>query len=214
MYLAEDRVRIHSSLSMLYRLTLLIDLVLGVGVETWRFMAPALCQICICSYRCTGSGTLNSKESLATFAHYTSQVPELISQRRRWLNGSFFAAVHSVFHFHYLYRSSHTFIRKAWIHVELIYQVYNLIFSWFSLGNYYIAFTILTQSMEGFGIKGIHVLNVILEYFYLGLLVMCFLLSLGNRPQGSKWGYTLAFIGFGLITIYMTVRLPLLFRTV
>ena len=31
---------------------------------------------------------------------------------------------------------------------------------------------------------------------------MCFILSLGNRPQGSKWGYTLAMIGFALITIY------------
>jgi chitin synthase len=29
---------------------------------------------------------------------------------------------------------------------------------------------------------------------------MCFLLSLGNRPKESKWGYTLAFIGFGFIT--------------
>ena len=62
-----------------------------------------------------------------------SKVPELISQRRRWLNGSFFAAVHSVVHFHYLYRSSHGFGRKAWIHVELIYQIINLIFSWFAL---------------------------------------------------------------------------------
>lgn len=68
------------------------------------------------------------------------QVPELISQRRRWLNGSFFAAVHSVVKFNYLYRSSHTTARKFWIHVELVYQVFNLIFSWFSLGNFYIAF--------------------------------------------------------------------------
>lgn len=73
--------------------------------------------------------------------------------------------------------------------------------------NYYIAFTILTRALEdpNFHLKGIHVVNVILEYFYLGLLIMCFILSLGNRPQGSKWGYTLAFIGFGVITIYMTV---------
>jgi chitin synthase len=56
-----------------------------------------------------------------------------------------------------------------------------------------------------FHIKGIHIVNVLLEYMYLGLLLMCFILSLGNRPQGSKWGYTLAFIGFGVITIYMTV---------
>jgi len=61
------------------------------------------------------------------------KVPELISQRRRWLNGSFFAAVHSIVHFHYLYRSSHGFVRKAWIHVEMVYQVFNLIFSWFAL---------------------------------------------------------------------------------
>ncbi|KIS01741.1 chitin synthase [Cryptococcus deuterogattii 2001/935-1] len=33
-------------------------------------------------------------------------VPELVSQRRRWLNGSFFAAIHSIVHFGYLYRSS------------------------------------------------------------------------------------------------------------
>jgi chitin synthase len=57
-----------------------------------------------------------------------------------------------------------------------------------------------------FNIKGIHVVNVILEYFYLGLLMMCFILALGNRPQGSKLGYTLAFVGFAIITIYMTVR--------
>ena len=37
---------------------------------------------------------------------------------------------------------------------------------------------------------------------------MCYILSLGNRPQGAKWGYTLAFVGFALITVYMTVRPP------
>ena len=59
--------------------------------------------------------------------------PEFIGQRRRWLNGSFFAAIHSTFKFHYIYRSSHTVMRKFWIHVELVYQVFNLIFSWFAL---------------------------------------------------------------------------------
>lgn len=57
--------------------------------------------------------------------------------------------------------------------------------------------------------NGIHVVNVILEYFYLGLLILCYILALGNRPQGAKWGYTLAFIGFAIITVYMTVRPPL-----
>lgn len=114
----------------------------------------------------------------------------------------------------------------------MIYQLFNLIFSWFALvrlifrshsrtttrglsrvmvqGNFYISFVILSESMEDPSFHlggGVHVLNVILNYVYLGLLVMCFLLSLGNRPQGSKWFYTIAMIGFAVITIYMTVSL-------
>lgn len=34
---------------------------------------------------------------------------------------------------------------------------------------------------------------------------MCFILALGNRPQGSKWAYTTAFLGFACVTVYMTV---------
>jgi len=74
--------------------------------------------------------------SLALFVNRSfpfRKVPELISQRRRWLNGSFFAAVNSTVHFYYIYRSSHTFLRKAWIHVEMLYQFFNLVFSWFAL---------------------------------------------------------------------------------
>jgi hypothetical protein len=73
--------------------------------------------------------------------------------------------------------------------------------------NYYIAFAILATAMEdpAFGLKGINVFNVIINYLYVGLLVMCFILSLGNRPQGAKWFYTGAMVGFGFITIYMTV---------
>ncbi len=32
------------------------------------------------------------------------------------------------------------------------------------------------------GFKGINTTNIFLNYFYLGLLVMCFILALGNRP--------------------------------
>lgn len=153
-----------------------------------------------------GAWILHYVKSAYAITDVPDQVPELISQRRRWLNGSFFAAIHSVVHFHYIYRSAHTFMRKFWVHVEMFYQVYNLLFSWFGLANYFIAFVILADAMEdpAFNLNGIHIFNVILEYVYLGLVVMCFLLSLGNRPQGSKWGYTFAFIGFALITIYMT----------
>jgi len=60
-----------------------------------------------------------------------------------------------------------------------------------------------------FHIAGIKIVNLVLNYLYLGLLVMSYLLALGNRPQGSKWFYTVAFIGFGIITVYMTVSIPM-----
>jgi chitin synthase len=40
--------------------------------------------------------------------------------------------------------------------------------------------------------------------------MICFILALGNRPQGSKLGYTLAIVGFAFITIYMTLAAGLL----
>ncbi|EHK98484.1 putative Chitin synthase A [Glarea lozoyensis 74030] len=40
------------------------------------------------------------------------QMAELILQRRRWLNGSFFAAVYALAHFYEIFRSDHSFMRK------------------------------------------------------------------------------------------------------
>ncbi|KAK9900585.1 glycosyltransferase family 2 protein [Cystobasidium minutum MCA 4210] len=132
-------------------------------------------------------------------------VPELISQRRRWLNGSFFAAIHATVKFGYLYRSDHSFIRKFWLHIELVYQLFQQLFAWLSLANYFIAFSILTHSLEdtSFGLGWAKYVNAVLHYTYLGLLVMCFLLSMGNKPQGSKKMYTFAMVMFAIITAYM-----------
>ncbi|CCM04085.1 uncharacterized protein FIBRA_06244 [Fibroporia radiculosa] len=149
---------------------------------------------------------LVSKRKSAYILHYVksayaeTDLPEFISQRRRWLNGSFFAAVHSIWHFNYIYRSTHTFARKFWIHVEMAYQLYNLLFSWFALGNYYIAFVILSTSLE-FLAPSIGSFNVFLKYVYIGLLIMSFLLALGNKPQASRWMYMIAFLGFGCLTM-------------
>ena len=155
------------------------------------------------------SWTLHYVKSAYAVTDVPDQVPELISQRRRWFNGSFFAGVHSIAHFYYIYRSSHSFARKACIHIQMVYQLCNLILSWFALANYYITFALVSESIEdkSFNLpKWIKTVNVILHYSYLGLLMMCFILGLGNRPQGSKWGYTVAMIGFSVITICVTVR--------
>lgn len=60
-------------------------------------------------------------------------VPEFISQRRRWLNGAFFAAIYSLVHFRQIWSTDHTIGRKIALHVEFVYQFVNLMFTFFSL---------------------------------------------------------------------------------
>ncbi|TIB12944.1 hypothetical protein E3P92_02430 [Wallemia ichthyophaga] len=148
--------------------------------------------------------TLHYVKTAKAYTDVPDRIPELISQRRRWLNGSFFAAIHSVTHFYNIYRSGHTVLRQFWLHVEMIYQLVNLVFSWFAIGNYFIVFRVLSSSMLQAESK-LKALNVILEFLYIALLALSFLQAMGNRPQGnsSKWGYLAAFIGFALITSYM-----------
>lgn len=134
-------------------------------------------------------------------------IPEFIAQRRRWLNGSFFAAVYALMHTNQIWRSDHSFARKSALMLESVYNFLNLIFSWFALANFYIFFAILTSALEGsaFNIPHIDVLNTIARYGYLGALIGCFIFAMGNRPQGSPWKYKAAIYFFALLTTYMLV---------
>ena len=58
---------------------------------------------------------------------------EFILQRRRWLNGSFFAAVYALAHFYQINRSDHSFLRKCMFLVEFSYQTINMLFAWFAI---------------------------------------------------------------------------------
>jgi chitin synthase len=60
---------------------------------------------------------------------------EFIGQRRRWLNGSFAATLYSLMHFSRMYRSGHNIIRMFFFHVQLIYNIANVILTWFALGK-------------------------------------------------------------------------------
>ena len=140
---------------------------------------------------------------------------EFIAQRRRWLNGSFFAAVYAIAHFYQVNRSDHSFLRKLMLFVEFSYQTFNMIFAWFAIGNFFLVFHILTTSLgdkELLSTTG-RILGVVFEWLYLATLLTCFVLALGNRPQGSnKFYMTMVYFWVGIMlylmfaTIFITVR--------
>jgi chitin synthase len=144
-----------------------------------------------------------------------TEMSDFILQRRRWLNGSFFAAVYALTHSYQIWRSSHNFIRKLLFHVEFLYQTISMIFAWFALGNFFLVFEILTSSLKDpllLGKVG-SVLAVVFEWTYLATLMTCFVLALGNRPQGSNrlymamvyfWVVIMAYLMFA--SVFITVK--------
>ena len=60
-------------------------------------------------------------------------IPEFISQRRRWLNGAFFAAVYSIVNAKQIWKTDHSVARKILLNIEFVYQFVNLLFTYFGL---------------------------------------------------------------------------------
>ncbi|KAJ9499347.1 Chitin synthase, class 2 [Exophiala xenobiotica] len=134
------------------------------------------------------------------------KIPEFVLQRRRWLNGSFFAAVYAVTHVYQLWRSDHSAIRKLMFLIEFMYQTINMLFAWFAIGNFFLVFRLLTASLGSPGPLGTAgtILGVVFEFVYLGTLLYCFILSMGNRPTGSKKSYLLMVIFWSLLMCWLT----------
>jgi chitin synthase len=78
-----------------------------------------------------------------------TDVPEtlhaLIKQRRRWLNGSFFATLYTIIHFNSFWNgSSHDLITKLGICSQFVYYVFNTVLTWLLPANLYLSFFFLT----------------------------------------------------------------------
>ncbi|KAI0769728.1 chitin synthase-domain-containing protein [Trametes elegans] len=132
-------------------------------------------------------------------------LPEFISQRRRWLNGSFFAATYAIAHLGQILRSGHSMGRKVMLVCETIYNVINLIASWFAVGNFYLFFVILSSSLESaeFGMPGIRYFNAVIQFLMASLVIACFLFSMGNKPKAARWKYKITALVFAVLMVYV-----------
>ncbi|KAA1473984.1 glycosyltransferase family 2 protein [Dentipellis sp. KUC8613] len=132
-------------------------------------------------------------------------LPEFIGQRRRWLNGSFFAATYSIAHVGQMMSSGHTIGRKVALFFQMIYNIINLISSWFAIGNFYLFFVILTSSLEApeFHMKGIRYFNSIIQYLMASIVIACFFFAMGNKPRAAKWKYKLIAIILAILMAYL-----------
>ncbi|KAI5950362.1 CHS1 [Candida jiufengensis] len=116
-------------------------------------------------------------------------ISEFLAQRRRWINGAFFAALYSLYHSNKIWYTDHSYARKFWLQVEFIYQTITLVFSFFSLSNFYLTFYFLTGSLvhyKNIGHNGGFWIFTLFNYLCICVLTSLFIVSIGNRPHASK----------------------------
>ncbi|KAF8581974.1 glycosyltransferase family 2 protein [Ramaria rubella] len=135
---------------------------------------------------------------------------ELISQRRRWLNGSFAASIYSLYHFFRLYKSGHGIIRMFFFHIQALYNVASLIFSWFALANLWLTFSLIidltVNTVVIFGTADItHWINLAFKWIYLAFLTLQFVLALGNRPKGERLTYAITLWVYAFLSLYLII---------
>lgn len=131
------------------------------------------------------------------------EIPEFISQRRRWLNGAMFAALYSQLHFHQIWKTRHSATRKFFLHIEFFYQFAQMLFSWFAISNFVLTFYYLAGSMNNVMKHG-NALFIFFKYLIYCDLASLFIISMGNRPQGAKHLFIISMI---ILTICATYAL-------
>ncbi|KAJ7283693.1 glycosyltransferase family 2 protein [Mycena rebaudengoi] len=144
-----------------------------------------------------------------TYTDVPETAVELIGQRRRWLNGSFAASVYALVNFFMFYKSGHGIFRMFFLHIQALYNVFSLLFSWFALANIWLTFSIIidllpSQGIIIFGTEEItHWVNLAFKWLYLSFLALQFVLALGNRPKGERAAYTITLWVYAFLAVYL-----------
>ncbi|GAA5985410.1 hypothetical protein JCM11641_000148 [Rhodosporidiobolus odoratus] len=139
-------------------------------------------------------------------------VAEFISQRRRWMNGAFFAALYSTTRYYRIWTSGHGFLRKLSLSLLFLYNAIQIFFSFIGLSSFYLAFFFLCSSAtddpanDPFGGAGEDVISIANSIYIatLGITIVC---ALGNKPSGSRIWYILVMLIFAIlfcIALYCT----------
>lgn len=123
-------------------------------------------------------------------------------QRRRWLNGAFFASAYSLMHFGQLMRTNHSVVRKLVFCGLFAFNLTQSVVSWLGTSLLFLSTSmIISQGLyyAPFGAKEFRLLFVL---GYLGLLGFLLLAGLVGRVNQMAQSYTTAML---VLTVIMVV---------
>jgi chitin synthase len=122
---------------------------------------------------------------------------KLLAQRRRWINGSWFALIDTLNNRKRINKSGHSCYRKFWLWFLMVYYTLNVIFSWFMVGAFFLAIAIMTRKLTSIisdytGLSDGFMYSVYSAFvlLYLILLIINFFLAMGIKPDKATCAYS------------------------
>lgn len=109
----------------------------------------------------------------------------LMAQRRRWINGSWFAMIDVIRQFKKVYCSGHTLIRKWAFRILLIYFVVNVICTWLMVGSFFLSLGIVLRNSfpQDVNTGKVFTPGDFLLVLYLTLIMIVLMISLAVKPR-------------------------------
>ena len=162
--------------------------------------------------------SMKNRANMLRFVHKCiaeTDVPDtfnvLLMQRRRWINGSWFALIDFLRHFGRIYESDHTLKSKIIMSIQIIWNFSTDVISWVMVGCFALMVETLlpelgmsgNQTNEGFSVESMIII------VYAGLLVATFILALSVKPKQVENTYKVL---SGLFGFYMIASVVLMIR--
>jgi chitin synthase len=123
-----------------------------------------------------------------------STLIELIKQRRRWLNGSFFSLLYYLYHFPRFMHTAHGLPRKFGFIVQFLFQLTTMLFSWFTLASLLLSFYLIFNQSIDFAVFGQRETKLIFLFVYTVLIFGQVVVGLAAKVrrrvalEAESWG--------------------------
>lgn len=119
-----------------------------------------------------------------------TDVPEtlnaLLAQRRRWINGSWFALIDTILKCKNLLGANHSCCRKLLFVLLIIYYCITALYTWLIVGIMYVALDIGITSYFENGSSGLKFLGELFLILYTSIIIVVVIMSLGAKPKMVK----------------------------
>lgn len=169
-----------------------------------------LCLELMCQF---GNNILRYVKGSVAETDVPSKLNELMAQRRRWINGSWFSSIYTIKNCNRISNSGHNQMRKCFFRLLMVYYTIIAFFNWILVGAFYVAFAIsLKRNLdeESNTEDKLTKLSTPFIMLYVSIIICIIITSFAVKPKRVEFLYRIISGILGIYS-YATIILTLLF---